>query len=347
MDVLKMKAKVSDDPANARVFGQYRLNGGKLKDWVAAGHPLPVMAGGAPTAQPANFPLAIPTITGSTITVEMYLNTPTRITRVISDLTREQFLLDKVFTNAGGVEGGALIYDFPTYNDLYLTRDFERVEPGSEYPMVASDFPTPLIAAVEKWGAKTFITDEARQRNNPARFAMELRKMGNTIVRKLNQRAIDAIEAAITANGGASNFIGHNWTNVVTGGANQTNAPNWPQADFAAIQLTADNLELGVNFDLWIVSPTDYNNLSLVYGGQLESVLRSFGISMYVSRRMTAGTAYAIQQGAVGEYRLEKPLGTVTWYEEKTERTWVQTSVRPLMVVTNPFAIMKITGLEG
>lgn len=301
----------------------------------------------APFVQPANFPLAIPTISGSTITVEQYLNTPSRITRVISDITREQFLLDKLLVNAGGVEGGALIYDFPTYNDLYLNRDFERVEPGAEYPIIASDFPTPLIATVEKWGAKTFITDEARRRNNPARFAQELTKMGNTIVRKLNQRCIDAVEAAITANGGASNYIGHNWTNVVTGGANQTNAPNWPQADFAAVQLAANNLELGVQFDLWIVSPNDYNNLSMVYGDKLTGVLGSYGISMYVSRRMTPGTAYAIQQGAVGEYRLEKPLSTETWREEKTERTWVQTSVLPLMVVTNPFAIMKVSGLAG
>lgn len=335
------------DLDNAHIFATYKRNGGSVRDWVARGHKLPVMAGGANFSQAANYPLAIPTISGSTITVEMYLNTPTRITRVISDITREQFLLDKIFTNAGGVEGGAVIYDFPTANDLYLTRDFERVEPGGEYPVVSSDFPTPLIAAVEKWGAKTFITDEARQRNNPTRFAMELRKMGNTITRKLNQRAIDAVEAAITANGGQSNFIGHNWTTIVTGGASQTNAPNWPAADFAAIQLTADNLELGVQFDLWIVSPADYNNLALVYGDKLSSVLSSFGISMYVSRRMTPGTAYAIQQGAVGEYRLEKPLGTITWYEEKTERTWVQTSVRPLMLVTNPFAIMKISGLQG
>lgn len=341
------RSMFTDDPAEIKAFQDFHANGGKVTDWMRRGWKIPVMAGGAPVAQPANYPLAIPTITGSTITVEQWLDTPTRITRFISDITREQFLLDKIFTSAGGVSGGALIYDFPTYNDLYLTRDFERVEPGGEFPVVASDFPTPLIATVEKWGAKTFITDEARDRNNSARFAMELRKMGNTITRKLNQRAIDALEAAITANGGASNYIGHDWTNVVTAGASQTNAPNWPAADFAAVQLMADNLELGVVYDLWVLNPADYNNLSLVYGPTLDATLRSFSISIYVSRRVTAGTAYVISQGNVGEYRLEKPLGTTTFREEKTERTWVQSSVRPLMVVTNAFGVVKVTGLQG
>jgi hypothetical protein len=44
---------------------------------------------------------------------------------------------------------------------------------------------------------------------------------------------------------------------------------------------------------------------------------------------------------------VEKPLGTVTWREEGRERTWVQASVRPVMYVTNPYAVIKVTGLAG
>lgn len=338
---------VTSDPIAVAAFQQFHANGGKIRDWLQRGHALPAMAGAAPYVQPANYPLQIPTITGSTITVEQYLNAPSRITRAISDITREQFIMDKIFTNGGGVDGGALIYDFPTYNDLYLNRDYERVEPGGEFPIISSDFPTPLIATVEKWGAKTFITDEARRRNNPIRFSQEIRKMSNTITRKVNQRAIDAVTAAIAANGGQSNYIGHNWTTVVTGGASQTNNPNWPAADFAAVQLMADNLELGVQYDLWILNPADFNNLSLVYGATLAAVLNSFNISIYVSRRVTAGTAYVIAQGQVGEYRLEQQLATETWREIKTQRTWVQSSTSFLMAVTNPFAIVQVTGLQG
>jgi hypothetical protein len=43
--------------------------------------------------------------------------------------------------------------------------------------------------------------------------------------------------------------------------------------------------------------------------------------------------------------RVEKPLGTETWREQETERNWIQSSVRPIVYVTNPFAVRKITGI--
>jgi hypothetical protein len=45
--------------------------------------------------------------------------------------------------------------------------------------------------------------------------------------------------------------------------------------------------------------------------------------------------------------RIEKPLGTETWREPETERTWSQTSVRPVMYVTNPFSVLQANGLAG
>jgi hypothetical protein len=62
---------------------------------------------------------------------------------------------------------------------------------------------------------------------------------------------------------------------------------------------------------------------------------------------VTNGTAYVVATGQVGELRIEKALGTETWREEKTQRTWVQSDVRPVMYVTNPYSIKKVTGLDG
>ena len=55
-----------------------------------------------------------------------------------------------------------------------------------------------------------------------------------------------------------------------------------------------------------------------------------------------------IAEGQVGEMRLEQPLLTRTWDDpDGIEQTWVQSSVRPVMYVTNPFSIKKVTGLNG
>jgi hypothetical protein len=51
------------------------------------------------------------------------------------------------------------------------------------------------------------------------------------------------------------------------------------------------------------------------------------------------------ESGQVGEMRVEKALSTETWREPETQRTWSQSDVRPVFVITNPYGIAKVTGL--
>ena len=51
--------------------------------------------------------------------------------------------------------------------------------------------------------------------------------------------------------------------------------------------------------------------------------------------------------GCLGELRVEQPLRTETERTVKNEKTLVQSSVRPVMYVTNPYSIKKVTGLNG
>jgi hypothetical protein len=300
-----------------------------------------------PTAPaPVQYPLGPPVVSGSNLTVDMALDQPTRITRRIADLTLQRFIVSQIFATGGAVTGGAVVYDQALLNELYTDRDVEQVAPGDEFPIVSSSRQTPQVAQVEKWGGKIFVTDEARDRNDIVHFNNEVTKLANTIVRKVNTRAVATLDAAITAQGGAGTFVGHSWSSVVTGGASQTNNSGWPAADLAAAQLAADVDELGVIYDLWLVNPAQRAQLAIVYGAALADVLASYGIEMYASNRITAGTAYAVARGQVGEIRVEKALGTEVWREPKNERTWVQSSVRPVMYVTNPYSIRKVTGLS-
>lgn len=288
-------------------------------------------------------PLAPPSLSGNNITVDTMLNQPTRITRMLMDLTKQKFIIDRVFTSAGGVSGGAVVYDQQTQNELYAQRDVQRVAPGGEFPLVTSERLAPQVAEVEKWGGKIFITQEARDRNNAALFTNQVRQLANTIVRKLNQRAVAELEASITAT--SQTASGVNWGTVNTQtGSNEL----WPARDFAHIQRLADEDELGVTIDTWLVNPAQYESLAVVYGSNLDQVLRAHGINeLYSSNRITAGTAYALAKGQAGEMRLEQPLASESWYEEETQRHWVQSSVRPVMYITNPYSVFKVTGLAG
>lgn len=296
---------------------------------------------------PVAYPLGPPTYSGTTLTVDTALNEPTRVTRRIADLTLQNFIVTDIFASGSGVSGGAVVYDQALLNELYLERDVERVAPGDEFPIVTSLRQAPKVAEVEKWGGKFFVTDEARDRNNVISFNNQVVQLGNTMTRKVNARAIETLDAAVAALGGAGTFVGHNWSTVVTGGSSQTNNSAWPAADFAAAQLAADVDELGVIYDLWIVNPAQRAALAIVYGSALNDVLASYNVRIKASNRVAAGTAYVVASGQVGSIDIEKPLATEIWREEKTQRTWVQASVRPVLYVTNPYSVRKVTGLAG
>lgn len=307
----------------------------------AAGHSVIMGAQVNPT-----HPLGPPTLSGTTITVDTMLNQPTRVTRMIMDLTLQRFIVDRVFSSAGGVTGGAVVYDQATINELYADRDVQRVAPGAEFPEITAERLVPKVAEVEKWGGKVWIPDESRDRNNAALFTNKIRQLSNTIVRKLNQRAIEELTLSITAT--SQTFTGRDWSTVVTGGSSQSNADQWPARDFVHAQELADEDELGITYTLWLLNPQEYARLVITYGAaNLPSLLGQMNLSIYVSNRVPAGTAYAVAEGQVGEMRVEKPLGTETWREPENERTWVQASVRPVQYVTNPFAVLQVTGLAG
>jgi len=290
-------------------------------------------------AMPTSHPLGPPTISGPNITVETMLAQPTRITRMVMDITRERFIADRLFASGGGVTGGAVVYDEAQANEKYTNRDVEQIAVASEFPLVTAEQLAPKVAEVEKWGGKTFISDEARDRNDGAGFTKLMRQLANTITRKLNQRAVAEVNAALAD--GSRNVVGNNWSTYNP----ETSAPQLsPAYDFGRAQMQAEQEEMGITFNLWIVNPQEALQLTAIYGPGLAAP----GIpTIYSTPRQQAGTALAVAEKQVGQMRVEKPLGTETWREQKIEATWVQSSVRPLWFVDNKFAILRFTGLAG
>ena len=286
-----------------------------------------------------SHPYGPPKVVGTTITVEQMLQQPTRITRMIMDLTLERFISDLIFARGGGVSGGAVIYDKATESEAYAGRDVEQISPGAEFPLVMSEQMVPDVAEVEKWGGKVFITDEARDRNDSAAFTKQIRQLANTIVRKLNQRAVEEVNSALV--GGTRDIVGNNWATYDP----EVHAPNKsPGYDFGRADMIAETDEMGVDFNLWILNPQEVLSLQAIYGPNLNAP----GIpNIYSTPRVTPGQGIVCAQNQAGQQRIEKPLYSVTYREEKTERTWVQSGVRPLWFVDNIFALLRFTGLAG
>jgi hypothetical protein len=325
------------------------------REQIEASHELarrgtPVIAGGVDTPV---HPLGPPTVDGQgNITIPQLLANPTRINRMVMDLTLQRFVLDRLFTFGGGVSGGAVLYDQVLENELYLKEghSVQSIAPAAEYPVVVGEHAIPRIAAVEKWGGKGWITDEARDRNDIAYFQRVIRQMSNTIVLKLNTYAMAKADALVAASGRTDTSV--DWGNVVTAGNAASSAENWPLATFAAAAVQAEEDEMGTLFNLVILNPQQWGQLITIYGGlsNLREVLGELGFTIYVTNRQQAGKAKFVAEGQVGGYRLEQPLQTVTYRGsagEDTDRTFTKTSVRPVAYADNAFAIYEYTGLNG
>lgn len=295
-------------------------------------------------------PLGAPTVNNGTVTVQRYSNEPTRVTNLVSDLTLKRFFIDRVFTRAGGVSGGAVVFDEVTDNELWTDRDAESVAPGEEFPILTSSRGEPKVAVPKKWGGKFYVTDEARERDEVQLITTHARKIANTIVRATNAYTVAVLNAAVVAS--SRQVAGNNWTTAIPNGTNPTAPRLTPIADLALARKNAITDEMGIEYDtLFINENEELSLLAFVQynSARLNEVLASVGFTngYFVSPRVPQGKPFLVASGQVGEYRIEKPLGTESWREPETQQTWWQTDVRPVAYVTNKFAVLQLTGVDG
>lgn len=292
------------------------------------------------------FPLGSPTVSGNSITVDLMLKEPTRINAYLSNIALKGYFAERVFTNGGGVSGGALVYNQLTSNDLFPTRGVQKIAPGAEFPEVTFDRPEPKTAQVEKIGGGFWVTDEARDRNDLSSIQNEGVKLGNDIQRQLHVRALAELEASITAIGSDLQMTGTSWADATALTISTENKAALPAADLANIRKRAAVQELGTEYNLLIMNPQEFANLSIIYG-DAGAWLASQGFGYAVSNTVTAGTAYAVQEGLVGQVRYEQALMTEVERATRRQSNWVQASVRPVFAVTNPYNALKISGLAA
>lgn len=289
----------------------------------------------------------IPELNGRRLTVDVALKNPTILRSRIAALADPQLVLDKFFTAHGAaVEGGGILFSVIKASDFYTANDVEKRTPGGEYAVVDGVQPEPKLAAVEDFGGKFQILDEQVTRNDVSYVDTQTTQLSNTIVRKLNSKALEAVEAYI---GAENTLVGHNWGNVITVGPEADLTPNAlrPSADLSAAQLAANLQELGVVHDLLVLHPNQEHALNVAYGDKLADMLTSAGLTKFVSSRVAPGVGYAIKKGEAGVVGFETPLKVEAYDDRSTRSKWIQAYAVPAFAVEKPYAVKKITGLAG
>lgn len=306
---------------------------------------------------PSQNPLGPPTVDGTEITVDQWLNSPTRVSRAMADMvvTAEDFFLDRVFSTLSNVQGGSVLYDPVLANSLYSDRAVQEIEPGMEYPILTSSRGEPKVARVKKFGGQIYITDEARKRNNSVVWDRETRKLSNTLVLQLNSIGMAVLDAAIAdtdrETGGRRTAAGQAWVSALRVRASDATIAGLPTQDFAAIRRKAYEERQGIVFDTVIVNPQEDETLELLYGDRpngLAGVLARFGITTkVVSSYQRAGQAKFVASRQVGGYGAEEPISTEIWRTQGRDRTDLKIRALPVVWADNRWAVWELTGLAS
>lgn len=286
----------------------------------------------------------LPALTDRSLTVDVALKQPSILRDRIAKLADDQILLPNFFRPFGTqLQGGGLLYSVVQASDFF-TSDVEKRAPGAEYKIVEGVDPDPKLAVVEDWGGKFQVTAEQIRRNDVNYLDQQTTQLVNTIVRKLDVRTVEELQASAIVSVAASG----SWNGLTFVGpeANLTPSAQRPTAHFAQLQERADLEELGVVHDLLVVHPTQARQLREAYADTLEAALKSAGLRKVSNPRIPAGIAYACQKGMVGTVGFEAPLTVDIWEDKATRSTWVQAYVVPAFAVDRPYAAKKLAGLN-
>src|SRR5689334_6861745 len=98
---------------------------------------------------PETYPPLPPTLSGDTLSISRFLQSPTMIRRRLRDYRDLRFISDQVLTQRFRSSGGAVLYEM---SEPFLTaRTVEAVGAGQPYPKSDITTGTAALAAVSKW----------------------------------------------------------------------------------------------------------------------------------------------------------------------------------------------------
>ncbi|RSZ64419.1 hypothetical protein EAH68_05345 [Corynebacterium hylobatis] len=282
------------------------------------------------------------------ITVDQALKFPASIEQRIADKATPNLVVDNLFSaDSGPVTGGAVIFSKITEKHLYTENDVADRQPGDEYPVLYSTRPESQIARVQDFGGKFAVTDEARTRNNTIDFDNDVTKLSNTITRKINQRAIETVQAAQEADEVLTLPATAAWDTTILDGDPTTITPprERPTADLAALFAVNEDRDMGVVFTKLLVNPSTRADLTIAYGEKLTPMLKDFGLQLVSSIYVPKDNAYVVDPKSLGFVRYEESLTVRTFRDEHHRQSWVQGWAMPVMGVTFPAALGVISGI--
>lgn len=278
---------------------------------------IPTMAGAEPQ-NPVAQPLGGAIVNGTTITVDTYVNPPTKIPAIIRELVSrdEGYFIEDVFGTLGSpIQGGAVIVEETFPEDFFLDADAQPAPraPGAEAPRLASSRHEPKVKRPESWSGSIEVTDEARQRNNIIAVRNQFTKAANTFADIIQRRGIEVLLDAVD-DWNRTGTAKVNWQEPHTSGVQNVDPQKMPHFDVAIVLKQFLDDKVGVRPDTMIVNTEENLFLDIFYPGigttmSPEKMLSRYGINRIIATPLIPkGKVLFVKSGAPGVIGWELPM---------------------------------------
>lgn len=284
------------------------------------------------------------TVNGENITLSMFLSDPVRVQRSIENLTNLRFVSDVIFAQGPQATGGSIIYDQITVQgQIFLDRDVEEIAPGADFPLLNGLEAGPLVALAKKYGGEVWLTYEDVRRDRRDKLGRRLTQLRNTIIRKVDRITMAALRAAPIITQTASGDWTTAATDIVKDIAVGKNGISRLELGYAADTMLVNDdqeLDLMTDKDIRDALPRERDD-GLIRTGNLG---RLMGLDVITTSQVAAGEVFIMQRKIAGSVSDEVPLYTKPIDEPRQERTYLHGARLVTAYVTDPKAVVQITG---
>ncbi len=303
---------------------------------------------------PVKTPLGSATTDGNLVTIDDYVNPPTRIPEIVRDLVadNEGYFIEEVFHVPGfTVEGGAVIFTESFPEDHFLPDDqtIAPRAPGANAPTIGSTRRAPKLVRPESWSGTIEVTREMRRRMQVRAVQRQFEQASNTFADRLQTRGMQTLNGAVSAWDRVIATRTEGWRKPAEDGVINTDPALRPEADFAAVEEQFIEDKAGEKPDTLIVNQRDAFYLRLGYPeGKLKALLESYGIQhLRISPHVTEGQPIWCVGGKVGYIGFEVPLEVETEYHARRKTEEHTLEVVPVWVADNAAGVLRVTGVDA
>lgn len=296
------------------------------------------------------FPLDPASVENGKITLDLFVNQPARISNYVSQLVQRDLVSQYLFSSTAA-QGGAILYDRLERNEAYANQKPGVIAPGGEFPNMGTDQGEPEVRRVVKTGGRFEVTREAAKRNDASLVQRNGRRIANTMVKDIDERAFQSIYSDLEDASESLEFASDGWASalqVTAGEKTATTAEGAITADLLRAKLMVENTDLGYSPDTLVMTPTVRTNLQILLGvNNWTAVLQSIGLTPYTTTALPVeGEALLLERNTVGVMGVEDPISTDNEYIKARQVTAFYTWATMAFGVTDPLSIVRLTGLD-